>query len=697
MIRKFVAQTVACAAGAILPTTVALAGSPEPVVTAHARSIVAAEFSTVRPGETVWVALSQELQPGWHVYWKNPGDSGLPLDLRWRLPRGAEAGDVVYPLPERIPVGPLANFGHTGAPVFLIPIKAPSEAAVGDGLSIGLKATWLICAEICVPEEGAFTVDVAIGDENVGDEFGAPLVEKARAALPANETGTSEFAVSNKKLLLDAPAPEGATSAFFFPDAEGLVEPAADQPATFEGGRVRIEMSPGFSYAPGELEEVAGVIVFDGPEGKRSGIEVSARKSMNLIVPPGRGEPTSSRGRGLPGLLLAAFFGGLILNIMPCVFPILFVKAAALAKSGQDTAASRASGLAYAGGVVVAFLALGGLLLSLRAGGEQLGWGFHLQSPPIVLFSAYLLMLVGLNLAGVFSVGESVQAAAGSVQTGRGVGGFATGALAVFVAAPCIGPLLAAPMGAALFLPPASALLIFLSLALGFATPFSGLAFVPALARLLPRPGPWLARFRQAMAFPVFGAAAFFLWVLSRQTGSEGLARALGGAVVLSFAAWLFELSKAPTRRALGVRALAALFALAAIAPAIDLRLVADARAAEDDYGAIAAAPFDPEKITDIRKSGRGVFVDFTAAWCVTCQVNKLTVLSRKSLAGFFRDNQVTLMSADWTNRNSEIATAIESFGASGVPLYVYYPPQGAPRIIAQPLTESAIVAAVRS
>lgn len=697
MIRQFAALLAALAV-ASPPAVLSAAEPAPPVVTEHARSYLAAEFAVVSPGATLWVAFAQQLQPGWHVYWKNPGDSGLPLDLDWRLPPGASAGEVAYPLPERIPVGPLANFGHTGAPTFLIPISTPKDAAPGETLTIGLKATWLICEEICVPEEGAFTLKIAVGDADAPDQFGAPLIAAARAALPTEAAGPSLFVAEAGRIVIDAPAPPAAAEAFFFPDTEGLVEPAAAQRVAFENGRARIEMSPGFSYAPGEIDRLSGVVVYKKSDGESVGVLVSATRTEGSALAPAKSDPGTGKSGGLPQLLLAAFLGGLILNVMPCVFPILFIKAAALARAGADRAAARMTGLAYAGGVIAAFLALGGALLALRAGGQELGWGFHLQSPAVVLLSAYVLLMVGLNLAGVFSVGASLQSAAGAVDPGRGaLGAFGTGALAVFVAAPCIGPLLAAPMGAALFLPAASALLIFATLALGFAAPFSALAFIPALARRLPKPGSWMLRLREAMAFPVFGAAAFFLWVLARQTGSEGLALALAGAVVLAFAAWLFENSKAPSRKAFVARAVAGIAALAAIAPAMDLRLVTEARAADGGYGAMAAEPFSPDKIADIRRLGGGVFVDFTAAWCVTCQVNKLTVLSRNSLADRFREHDVTLMSADWTNRNSEVSAALRSFGASGVPLYVYYPPRGAPRIIPQPLTEAAIADALKS
>ncbi len=669
----------------------------ERAVTPHAITTLLPEKDAFEPGETLWFALAQQLEPGWHVYWRNPGDSGLPLDLDWALPEGYSAGEIVYPLPEQIEIPPLANFGHRGEPVFLIPIAAPSSAEIGKVVQVGLKATWLICEEICVPEEAALSLRIPVSAAADPSGGATRIFAEARRDAATEDAGPSTYSSVDGAVIVDMPAPKsGFGSAYFFPEKEGLIEPAAEQKAVVADGRLHLSMKPGFAFDSAKREPLAGVVVFES-DGARTGAAINASPTENgSVAPLAKSAPSSPPQRGLPILLLSAFFGGLLLNAMPCVFPVLFIKAASLAKSREAAPAiARRDGLLYALGVVVSFAALGGLLLSLRAGGAAIGWGFHLQSPPVVLLSAYVLFLAGLNLAGVFHVGESVQGAgAGLASRGGAAGAFFTGVLAVVVAAPCIGPLLTAPIGAAVLLPPASGMLIFLALALGLALPFAAISFSPGLARLLPRPGPWMDVFRQALAFPVFAGAAFFLWVLAQQTGSGGLARALGGALLLALAAWLFERSKSGGRAWI-VRAAAAAATIAAVAPIADLKLVESANAAQKTYGRLAAAPYNSESLLDFREGGRPVFVDFTAAWCVTCQVNKLTILSSSRVAEAFSESNAVLMTADWTRRDPIVTEALESFGASGVPLYVYYPVSGSPKVLALPLTERSVIDAL--
>lgn len=679
----------------ILALAAGLLASPataQTVVTGHAQTRLLPERTAVEPGGTLWLALDQKLEPGWHVYWKNPGDSGLPLDLRWRLPDGFSAGEPVYPLPEQIKIGPLANFGHSGAATFLIPIAVPPSVSA-DKVAIGLKATWLICEEICVPEEGAFSLTLPVVSAGEPHPEGAPVVAAARQALPVPVAAT--FSARKGGVMLETAPPDKFTSAFFFPEMEGLIEPSADQDAVRKEGKLIIRTEGGFAYSPERLENVKGVLVFEGEDGARFGYDIDASARAGR-APAGPGQLDGGLDGGLVGLLFAAFVGGMLLNIMPCVFPVLFIKAAGLAKGvGAAPEIARRDGLLYAAGVVATFGALGGLLLALRAGGEALGWGFHLQTPAVVLLSAYVLFMVGLNLSGVFSVGSSLQnVGAGAAARGGPFGAFLTGALAVFVAAPCIGPLLSAPMGAAATLPAASGMAIYLALALGFALPFTALSVFPAFGRLLPKPGAWMSVLKQLLAFPVFAGAAFFLWVLTEQTGTAGLARALAGALLLAFAAYVFERSKGGPLPSLS-RAASAAAVLLALLGAVNLKLATPAPDEEPSYGRLKAIAYDEAEIESLRTSGRGVFVDFTAAWCITCQVNKVTVLSSKSLAGVFAERKVTLMSADWTRRDPVITEALARFGANGVPLYVYYPPSGDPLVLSQPLSERAIVAAI--
>lgn len=655
------------------------AAAASSVATDHARTTLMAETTGVSPGGTLVLAFAQQLEPGWHVYWKNPGDSGLPPEFSWTLPRGASAGAIDYPAPHRIAIGPLVNFGHEGEPVFLASITAPEDAVIGETIDIGLEATWLICAEICVPESGNFSLTIPVVAEPEIDRAAAPVFAGARAAMPAPIEGEAFFSVRGQTLSLDLPVRYAADDLYFFPASENLSEPAAPQQMRRKGDRVTLSVKGGASLA--SVGDALVGVVASQAHGAEAAYSFTAQK---------RASPNDAATTGsLTGFLLAAFLGGALLNLMPCVFPILFVKAASMAKSASgDKGALRRHGVLYGLGVVATFAALGGLLLALRAGGQEIGWGFHLQSPAVVALSAYVLFAVGLNFSGAFHVGSSLQNVGSGLVSGKEGDGaaFMTGVLAVFVAAPCIGPFLTAPVGAAAVLPPAAGFAIFIAMALGLAAPYVALSFAPGIARLLPKPGPWMDRFRQALSFPVFGASAFFLWVLAAQTGGRGLALGLFGLVLVALAARIWEWG----RGAGWGKAGAALALALALVPVAMLRPAAAGAAAV--RGEIS---YDPADVAERRADGQPVFIDFTAAWCVTCQVNKLTVLSSPKIKAAFQASDVAFITADWTNRNPAIEAALASYGANGVPLYVYYPPGGEAVILAQPLSERSVLAAL--
>lgn len=671
-----------------LALSAAPAGAAAVAVTDHARSTLYAETDGVAPGGTVRLALHQALETGWHVYWKNPGDSGLPLEAIWTLPEGAAASDVDYPAPHRIPIGPLVNFGHEGEPVFLVTLTAPASAAIGDRLDVGLEATWLICAEICVPETGVFALSLPVIADPAPDAAAAPVFAAAEAQRPAPLAAA--FKIADGVLAIEAKLPDAA-SAYFFPEADDLVSPAADQKFDLRGDVLRLTAPALKDDTPAPLRGVLQIT--ENGEEKSFALAAAVDPAIETAAAPAAASAAPPPQAGaLPGLLLAAFIGGAILNLMPCVFPILFVKAASFASAGADAGLMRRHGLLYGAGVIVTFAALGGALLALRAAGEGLGWGFHLQSPVVVALSAYVLFVVGLNLAGAFSIGEGLQnTGAGLVASAKGdLAAFLTGVLAVFVAAPCVGPFLTAPIGAAALLPPVAGMAIFVAMAIGLAAPYVALSFAPALARRLPKPGPWMDRFRQVLAFPVFAAAAYFLWVLSAQVGRGGLALAFGGLILIAFATRAWEWG----RNARWGRPAAALTLLAAAASVALLR-PAPAVAAQSGYAIKESIAFDAADIARRRAAGEAVFIDFTAAWCVTCQVNKLTVLSSKKVARAFDAAGVTFAVADWTNRDAAIEEALAGFGANGVPLYVFYPKGGEAVILPQPLTEGAILSLV--
>lgn len=667
---------------AIILALTVLPAAASSVVTDHARSELVPETDGVAPGGTIALAFAQELQDGWHVYWKNPGDSGLPLEFLWTLPEGAKAGPIDYPAPHRVAVGPLVNFGHEGEPVFLTSLTAPANAPVGSTLKIGLEATWLICADICVPETGAFSLEIPVVETPQADEGAAALFARARAAMPAAYEGEASFSVSGESLTLRLSSAPETDAVYFFPEAASASEPAAAQKFSRDGEALTLTIRGGAELAA-VGDRLDGVIAF-GEGAEQKAFSLSAEKRG------GEAGPAKAAATGsLLGLLAAAFFGGAILNLMPCVFPILFVKAASMAKSASgDRSVLRRHGLLYGAGVVATFAALGGLLLALRAGGEEIGWGFHLQSPAVIALSAYVLFAVGLNFAGVFHVGSNLQNVGSDLVADRDgdLAAFLTGVLAVFVAAPCVGPFLTAPIGAAAVLPPLAGFSIFIAMAAGLAAPYVGLSFAPGLARALPKPGPWMVRFRQILAFPVFAAAAYFLWVLSAQTGQRGLALGLSGLLLIALAAHFWEWGKSVRWARIAAVGLIAL-SLAPVAMAKPVEAAAET-------GSIA---FDPDDVAARRAAGEPVFIDFTAAWCVTCQVNKLTVLNSPAVRAAFEENGVAFIVADWTNRDPVIEEALAGFGANGVPLYVFYPAGGEAIILPQPLTANAVITALTS
>ncbi len=662
--------------------------------TTYVESALYADRAGFVPGETTWFAIRQDVRDGWHVFWVNPGDAGLPLALDWSLPAGFEAGDIDHPAPDYIPVGPLASYAHEGSPVFLIPVTAPLDAVIGDNIDVSINATWQACEDICVPEETLYKFSLPVlAAANAPVSENRLVFVAARLEHPEPLTIPAEFRRAGEAYELAIEDWPGgvARDVFFFPEDEGLTSPAAPQSAQLSNGALVVEMKPGWIDGP-PRDVLRGVL--------RVGAGAEARAyAVNGTVAPGTSAPgnsasaTPASAGNIGVMLVLAFFGGLILNAMPCVFPILFVKAASLLSSAQhDARVTRAHGAIYAAGVVAAFAAIGAVLIALRAGGEQLGWGFHLQSPSVIGLSAYVLFAVGLSLAGVFAIGESVAGAGeGLTKKPGAAGAFFTGVLAVAVAAPCIGPLLAAPMGTALTQPAPVSMAIFVAMALGLAAPFVAITFAPGLGRALPKPGPWMVVFKQALAFPVFAAAAYFVWVFARQTGDASLAGLLSGLVLLALAAWLFERSKSGGPRALIIRAGSALAIVLALAPVFSARPVVAASTVER-YGALDAEPYNAAAIAAYRAEGRPVFAIFTAAWCVTCQADKLTIFSSDALAAAIEAENGVVMVADWTLRDPDITAALERLGAFGVPFYAYYGSDGAVTALPPPISKRDIL-----
>ena len=692
---------------AALAAIVCIAAYPAvsaPVATAHATTELVAETNGVAPGSTVWVATAQTFEAGWHSYWRNPGDAGEATTIKWAIPAGWRAGEIVWPAPKRLPVGPIMNYGYEGGVLLATPVQVPADAKVGQRVTASAVVEFLVCAEVCVPDTASvsLTLPVVAGTPAPDPKWGGKIAEAlADAPKPSGLTGVFSRAGGALKLAITGAALTGGADAdaYFYPYDDKLIDHAKPQVVERGPNGLTLILTPGTVFAKGAgPATTTGVLAVDGRT-----YEVTATPGALPRDAAGLGPPQSgSGGLGLPIAVMFALLGGLILNLMPCVFPILSMKAVALASHGADPAASRRQALAFAAGVLATFIALAVALIAARAAGGAVGWGFQLQSPVMVAGLSLIMLAAALNLSGLYELGSSAQGlGAGLAARGDWIGSLFTGALAVIVAAPCTAPFMGPALGFALTQSAGAALLVFAALGLGFAAPFTLLAFSPALMRFLPKPGAWMDTFKRAMAFPMYAAAAWLAWVLAQQTDAAGLARLLAAGVVLSLAAWLYGLAQG--RRA-GGRAAILPLALAVAALAVSLALVTARSFAAPPHGVAATAPTDalpsqpwsPEAVAALRARGKPVFVNFTAAWCVTCQVNERVAFSSPQVAAAFKRTGAVYLVADWTNRDGVIAKALADQGRIGVPLYLVYNARGdAPEVLPQLLTPSMIVDAL--
>jgi len=674
-----------------------------PVATPHATTELVATTTTATPGAAFQVAVAQTFDKGWHSYWRNPGDAGEATTIRWTLPAGWAAGPIAWPAPRRLPVGPIMNYGYEGGVVLPVSLRVPADARAGSRVTLSAVVDFLVCAEVCVPDTAtvSLTVPVATGSPSP-DPIWAPRIDAALAAGPKTGALAALFTTQGGRLRLGitgaALAGGKDTDAYFYPYDDKLIDHAKPQTVERGPGGLTLTLSPGTAFDKGATPgSVAGVLEVDG-----RAFEISAAAGALPASARGLGAPGAPRtgGLGLPLAALFAFLGGLILNLMPCVFPILSMKAAALAGHGGEAKGARRQALAFLVGVMAAFLTLAGLLIAARAAGGAVGWGFQLQSPKVVVVLSLVILAAALNLSGLFEIGTSAQGLGSGLASRSDLLGSAfTGVLAVVVAAPCTAPFMGTALGFALTQGWATALMVFAALGLGFAAPFTLLAFIPPLTRLLPRPGAWMGTFKQALAFPMYAAAAWLVWVLAQQTNAEGLARALAAAVLLSLATWL--VGGAQRRSGLGTSG-RAWWALGALATALCVGVAlwgaypASAAQAQTSGGALAAQPWSPDRLAAIRAQGRPVLVNFTAAWCVTCQVNERAAFSTREVAQAFRRSGAAYLVADWTNHNAAIAQALAAQGRVGVPLYLVYGAGGAePKTLPQLLTPGIVAGAL--
>ncbi|MCE4224486.1 thiol:disulfide interchange protein [Methylobacterium sp. C25] len=669
------------------------------------RASLVAETATVAPGTTVTVGIHMAMKPGWHVYWRNPGDSGLPPEMAWVLPPGVAIGAIDWPVPERLPVQTLMNYGYEGEVTLLMPLSVPKESPAGQPLHLKGKLSYLVCEEICIPGSSDLALDLPVAEPGTTpspDPAQAGLFAEARAALPQPSPWPSRLTREGDGLVLHldhAGLTAGAVSdAAFFPYGETVLDNAAAQTLTVDDKGLHLALKPSDpAAAPAELP---GVLAFSENGTRRAFAigEAPAAAPAAAATPEPAPVPATAPEETLTLWSAAglALLGGLVLNLMPCVFPVLSIKVLSLVKqAGESTRRVRIHGLAYTAGVLASFLALAGLLIALKGGGATLGWGFQLQSPIVVALLAYGLLAMGLSLSGVVHLGGGIAGLGDGLTRRAGYqGSFFTGVLATLVATPCTAPFMGAAVGFALTQPPAVGLVVFASLGLGLALPFLMLTLWPGALRLMPRPGAWMDTLKGVLAFPVYATVAWLVWVLAQQVGPNGLLAGLSGLVLVGFAAWAWERARSSGGWSGGLARAAALAALVATAGLV-VALDADRARAGATVTADGFEPFTQARLDGLRSDGRTVFVDMTAAWCITCQINERTTLSRDPVRQAFRANDVALLRGDWTNQNPEITALLERYGRSGVPLYLVYRGKAEAVVLPQILTEGIVLSEI--
>ena len=704
IVRLFLALLALLAVAA--PAQAQMLGAP------HVRFELAPQTASAQPGSTINVAVHQTIEKGWHTYWKNSGDAGQPTQIKWSLPSGWSAGEIVWPAPRRLREATLMTYGYENEVWLTVPIRVPASAKPGTA-PLAAHVDVLVCKDICVPESADLKVDLAVasGAPLPDPRFGAK-VASALSATPKPAPIQASVALQGGVLKLWAVGGPlkgvDATGAYFYPAASGVIDHPARQAVEHgaDGLTLTLKPAPGLAKA-GLAGPISGLL-----ETRKGVYEITAQPGAALpgasglgTVPAADEAPAKPSGDvgGLAIAVLFALIGGVILNLMPCVFPVLSMKAAALARQAHAPAEARRDGFAFAGGALTTFLALAVILIVSKAAGHAVGWGFQLQSPDVTAFLTLLILAVALNLSGVFEAGLSLQGVGSELQTKPGaLGAFFTGVLAVVVGAPCTAPFMASALGYALTASPVEILLVFLALGVGLALPFVALTLSPGLLRRFPKPGPWMETLRHVLAFPMYATAAFMAWVFVQQAGSMALGWLLAATVALGLSAYLF--GRAQREGAQGRQALVSLGVAAAslmLAGFLAVSAVAS-KAAPAATGAAVQAdlpsePFTPERLASARAEGRPVFVNFTAAWCVTCKVNERLAFSDPAVAKAFADTRTLYLVGDWTRRDDVIAKALAEQGRTGVPLYlVYRPGSDKPRVLPQVLTGGMIARAVK-
>lgn len=682
-------------------------GNAEPVRVGHVRAELISSVETIKPGEPFYLGLRLVMDEHWHVYWRNPGDAGVPPKIDWTLPDGFVAGDIQWPVPERISIPPLSNYGYEGT--LLLPVLiTPPEKIENDRVEIETHAEWLVCKEKCIPGETDLEISLDVGEDFSPDENWIDRFEETLEGIPEFAEGWSaSLDYSDESLYLtvkpsaqDMPLPDDI---WFAPYEKSVIDHSRDQTVTAENGVYTIEMVRS-SYSMGDIDRVDGILVSDSDpitsDGARA-VRVSAAAESDTTSTP---VAAVSTGWGDIWKAIAfAFIGGIILNLMPCVLPVLSLKVMSFIRHAEEEKGSALRhGVLFAIGVLVSFWVLAGVLIALRAGGDQIGWGFQLQSPTFVVILASVMFLLALNMLGVFEIRLGLGGSSSGRRSGL-FGSFLTGIMATVVATPCTAPFMGTALGFSLTQPIIVSLVVFTSLGLGMAAPYVALTAFPALLKYVPKPGRWMETLKHVLGFVLLGSVIWLAWVLGSQAGHHAMTVLLLSLLLMGIGMWIYgrwsglEVSDA-ARRIAGVVSLIVLAGSVTFAITGISYFGGPVATASERSGGMAWETFSPKKVDQLLSAGKHVFIDFTAAWCLSCQVNEKVAFSSREVQDRFKELDVVPLKADWTSRDETITEALAKFGRNSVPLYVLYETgESNPKILPEILTPGIVLDALKS
>lgn len=675
-----------------------------PVALAHAAPVrdryveaeLIAKDTSIHPGQSFWVGVKLNMDEHWHTYWKNPGDSGLGTRIKWNLPEGFSAGPIVWPYPHLILTPPLISYGYQDEVVLLTRITPPAQLA-SSNVTMRAKVSWLMCKDVCIP--GKVDVELTLPTKQSSpepDPQWTTAFEETLSAVPVASTGwVASARYYGQTVELRATLPEGwqtgQTNVYFFADAESVTESAAPQSVSWDGRTLRLVMTRA-TEATELPERLAGVLVAEKgwtSNGNPAAVTIDTELKEGPFAATATAQ-SPSKSMTIPVALFFAFLGGLILNLMPCVFPVLSLKIVNLVEQSRETHKSAIRhALVFTAGVLISMWLLAAMLLVLRSSGSTVGWAFQLSNPPFVLALTFLFLLIGLNMFGVFEIGVGLTQAGGLAQDRKGLASsFFSGLLTTVAGAPCAGPFLGTVIGYALAQPAGLALLAFTAMGLGTAAPYALLSTNPSLLKALPKPGPWMETMKQLMAFPMLATAGWFASIYAKlHGGSDALFRILIAFVLVGVSAWIFGKWTALHRRT-GIRWIARLASILILALAVNYAL---------HKPGLAMEAWSKPKVEALRQAGKPVLVDFTAEWCAICQVNKRVALENPEVVAKLKEKNVTVLVADWTDQNAEVAAGLAEFGRAAVPLYVIYgrDPEAPPNVLPELLTPGLVLEAL--